>query len=171
MTIDLLNMKKLLLLFVAVLGMTACATWKNVPQRLDKLVDETAQTSSSYTDNDWETSKQRYQSLISEYAEHEDDYTDEQKSLVMKDIGRYHALLAVHSMSDAITFLRTMIHILPSYLKGILEVIRENKDALVDVLKEFLKELLSSWDVLKDILNDGLDFSQFFSDEFGALEE
>ena len=163
-------MKKFLLMLVAVLCVTACATWKNVPQRLDKFVDETEQTSSRYSDNDWETSKQRYQALISEYAEHEDEYTDDQKALVMEDIGRYHALLAVHSMTDAITFLRTMIHILPSYLKGILEVIRENKDALVDVLKELLKELLGSWDVLKDILIDGSDFLQLFSDEVGAFE-
>ena len=163
-------MKKLLMMIVAVLCMTACATWKNVPQRLDKLVDETEQTSSSYTTDDWETSKQRYQALISEYAEHEDDFTDEQKSLVMKDIGRYHALLATHSMSDAITFLRTMIRILPSYLQGILEVIKENKDAFVDVLKEFLKEILKSWDVLMDILKESSDVFQSFSDEVGAFE-
>lgn len=164
-------MKQLLMMLVAVLCMTACATWKNVPQRLDKLVDETAKTSSSYSNDDWETSKQRYQALISEYAEHEDDYTDEQKALVMKDIGRYHAMLAVHSMSDAITFLRTMIRILPSYLQGILEVIKENKDAFVDVLKEFLKELLGSWDVLMDIIKEGSDVFQFLPDEVGAFEE
>ena len=164
-------MKKFFLLLVTVLCMTACATWKNVAQRLDKLVDETAKTSSSYSNDDWETSKQRYQALISEYAEHEDDYTDEQKALVMKDIGRYHAMLAVHSMSDAITFLRTMIRILPSYLQGILEVIKENKDAFVDVLKEFLKELLGSWDVLMDIIKEGSDVFQFLPDEVGAFEE
>lgn len=162
-------MKKLVLL-VAVLSMTACATWKNVPERLDKFVGETEDVSSGYTQDDWQVSKQQYEALISEYSEHEDEYTPEQKALVMKDIGRYHSMLIVNSLRDAWDFLKTMIQILPSYWEGVKEVfmefIREKKSDISDVVRTLIdpdginnriKSLVEDWDNLLDSVSDEIE--------------
>lgn len=162
-------MKKLVLL-LAVLSMTACATWKNVPERLDKFVGETEDVSSGYSQDDWQVSKQQYQALISEYSEHEDEYTVEQKALVMKDIGRYHSMLIVNSLRDAWEFLKTMIQILPSYWEGVKEVfmefIREKKSDISDVVRTLIdpdginnriKSLVQDWDNLLDSVSDEIE--------------
>ena len=162
-------MKKLVLL-LAVLSMTACATWKNVPERLDKFVGETEDVSSGYSQDDWQVSKQQYQALISEYSEHEDEYTVEQKALVMKDIGRYHSMLIVNSLRDAWEFLKTMIQILPSYWEGVKEVfiefIQEKKSDISDVVRTLIdpdginskiKSLVEDWDNLLDSVSDEIE--------------
>ena len=162
-------MKKLVLL-LAVLSMTACATWKNVPERLDKFVGETEDVSSGYSQDDWQVSKQQYEALISEYSEHEDEYTVEQKALVMKDIGRYHSMLIVNSLRDAWEFLKTMIQILPSYWEGVKEVfkefIQEKKSDISDVVRTLIdpdginnriKGLVEDWDNLLDSVSDEIE--------------
>ena len=150
-------------LFLALLSVTACATWKNVPERLDKFVGETEESSSDYSNGDWQKSKEQYQALISEYSEHEDEYTAEQKALVMKDIGRYHSLLIINSLQDAWDFLKTMIQILPSYWEGVKEVFKEfleeKKRDISDIVRILIdpdgisgsiKSLVDDWDALLD---------------------
>lgn len=167
-------MKKLLLL-LAMLSLTACATWKSVPKQLDKFVEETEMSSPGYSKDDWQVSKQQYQALISEYSEHENEYSPEERALVMKDIGRYHSLLIVNSLRDAWDFLKTMIQILPSYWEGVKEVFKEfldeKKKDVSDILRMLvdpngvggsIKSLIEDWD---GMLND-------FSEEIeSALEE
>ena len=154
---------KRLLLFLALLSMSACATWKSVPKQLDKFVDEAENTSSGYSKSEWQQSKEEYQALISEYSEHEDEYTPEERAQVMKDIGRYHSLLIVNSLRDAWDFLKTMIQILPSYWEGVKEVFKEfleeKKRDISDIVKTLvdpegisgsIKSLVEDWDALLD---------------------
>ena len=156
-------MKKFLLMIVAVLCVTACATWKNVPERLDKFVGETEESSPNYSRGDWQKSKEQYQALISEYSEHEDEYTPEQKALVMKDIGRYHSMLIINSLQDAWDFLKTMVQILPSYWEGVKEVFKEfleeKKRDISDIVRILIdpdgisgsiRSLVDDWDALLD---------------------
>ena len=161
-----------LLLFLALLSVTACATWKNVPKRLDKFGDEAENTSPGYSKEDWQQSKQQYQELISEYSEHEDEYTPEERSQVMKDIGRYHSLLIVNSLRDAWEFLKTMIQILPSYWEGVKEVFKEfleeKKRDISDIVKTLvdpegisksLEDLVGEWDAFLEGFSDKLDLA------------
>ena len=162
-------MKKLVLI-LAVLSMTACATWKNVPERLDEFVDKTEETAPDYSQSDWQVSKQQYEALISEYSDHEVEYTTEQKALVMKDIGRYHSLLIVNSLRDAIDFLKTMIKILPSYWEGVKEVfmefLQEKKRDISDLVRSLIdpegisgtvKGLADEWDNLLDGVSEEIE--------------
>ena len=162
-------MKKALLV-LAVLSLTGCATWKNVPVRLDNFVEKAEKTAPEFSSNDWQDSKQQYQDLISEYSEHEEEYTQEQKNLVMKDIGRYHALLIVHSLRDAWDFLKTMIQILPSYWEGVKEVFKEflddKKQDISDVVRTLIdpeginksiKGLVEGWDDLLDSVSEEIE--------------
>ena len=131
-------MKHISLFAVALLLVTACATWRNVPDRLDDFVDKAEKTSSKYSPEDWKESKAKYEELINLYAEHEDQYTLEEKARVMKDIGRYHALLVVNGINEAAAYVETLKKILPSYLEGINEVIDENKGGVIDLIKGVL---------------------------------
>ena len=162
-------MKKLVLI-LAMLSMTACATWKNVPERLDKFVDKTEDSASDYSQDEWQASKQQYEELISEYSEHEDEYTTEQKALVMKDIGRYHSMLIVNSLRDAIDFLKTMIKILPSYWEGVKEVFMEffqqKKQDVSDLVRSLIdpegisgtiRGLVEDWDNLLDNVSEEIE--------------
>ena len=154
---------KRILLFFMLLSMSACATWKNVPERLDKFVGEAEEKVSGYSQSDWEQSKQTYQEMISEFSEHEDEYTQEEKGVVMKAIGRYHGLLIVHSLRDAWAFLKTMIQILPDYWEGVKEVFKEfladKKQEISDLVNTLIdpeginttiKGLVDDWDNLLD---------------------
>ena len=162
-------MKKFLL-FLAMLSVTACATWKNIPEKLDKFVDEAENTSSGYSKGDWQASKEQYQVLISEYSEHENEFTTEQKAQVMKDIGRYHSLLIVHSLRDAWDFLKTMIQILPSYWEGVKEVFKEfietKKQDITDIVRTLIdpeginksiEGLVEGWDELLDGVSEEIE--------------
>lgn len=162
--------KHLILLLFVLLSATACATWKNVPERLDRFVGNAEKTAPSYTNGDWQKSKQQYQELISEYSEHEDEYTPEQKAQVMKDIGRYHSLLIVHSLSDAWAFLKTMIQILPSYWEGVKEVFKEfiqdKKQDISEIVQllfgpegisKSLQGIVDDWGALMDDVSDEIE--------------
>lgn len=167
-------MKKLLLL-LTVLSISACSTWKNVPERLDKFVSETESESSDYSQSDWQVSKQKYETLISEYSEHENEYTPQQKALVMKDIGRYHSMLLVNNLRDALDFLKTMIQILPSYWEGVKEVIMEFIQERKSDISDFVRILLGPEgfvDRINGLVNDWDSLMDEVSDEIeSALEE
>lgn len=155
-------MKRILFFFI-LLTMTSCATWKNVPERLDKFVAEAEENVSNYSESDWEQSKQAYQNMISDYSEHKEEYTPEERGVVMKAIGRYHGLLIVHSLRDAWEFLKTMVRILPDYWEGVKEVFREflsdKKQEISDLVNTLIdpeginttiKGLVDDWDNLLD---------------------
>ena len=159
-------MRHFTLLATFLLLVTACATWRNVPDRLDDFVDKAENTSSKYSPEDWKESKAKYEELINLYAEHEDQYTTEEKARVMKDIGRYHALLVVNGINEAAAFVETMKKILPSYLEGINEVINENKGGVTELIKGILnpegldqavRGLLDELEGLAEEVSEGVD--------------
>ena len=163
-------MKKLF--FLALLSLTACATWKSVPEKLDKFVEETEESASDYSKGDWQASKEQYQALISEYSEHEDEYTPEEKAMVMKSIGRYHGLLLVNSLRDAWEFLKTMIQILPSYWEGVKavfeEFLKERKQDVFDIIQalidpneisDSIQGVVEDWDGLLTDFSDLIEFA------------
>ena len=161
---------KRLLLFMALLSVTACATWKNVPERLDKFVGKAEKTSPDYSNGDWEKSKQEYEALISEYSEHEDEYTAEQKALVMKDIGRYHSLLIVHSLSDAWAFLKKMIQILPSYWEGVKEIFKEFVEDKKQDISDIVNILIGPDGIGKSIQGLAEDWDAFINGVSDEIE-
>lgn len=157
---------------MALLSVTACATWKSVPEKLDEFVEETEKNVSGYSTGDWQASKEQFQALISEYSEHEDEYTPEEKAMVMKSIGRYHSMLIVNSLRDAWEFLKTMIQILPSYWEGVQEVFKEfldeKKQDVSDIVRMLVdpdgvsgryKGLVEGWDSLLIDFSDVIDFA------------
>lgn len=123
---------------LAVLTLLSCSTWKKVPDKMDAFVGNAEVSASEYTAEDWAQSKEEYQALINEFSEHEDQYTPEEKARVMKDIGRYHALLVVNGINEAASFVENLKKILPEYLNGINEVVNENKGGVSDLIKGIL---------------------------------
>ena len=126
------------LLLLVMLTFISCSTWRKVPDKMDAFVGNAEVSASKYTAEDWAKSKEEYQALINEFSEHEDQYTDEEKARVMKDIGRYHALMVVNGLNEAASFVQTIKQILPEYLNGINEVINENKGGVSDMIKGIL---------------------------------
>ena len=110
---------------LVLLSIVSCTTWRNVPDRLDEFVDKAQKSSSKYSPEDWQKNTAEFKELINIYAEHRDQYTPEETARVMKDIGRYHALLVVHGISEAI---------LPSILEGINENMGEAVICFDDIL-------------------------------------
>lgn len=151
-------------LIAAVLMMTACNTWKSVPDRMDRFVANAEEKSSTYSAEDWEKSKADYQALISEFSEHEDQYSSEEKVRVMKDIGRYHALLVVNGLNEAASYLNTLKQILPSYLDGIGEVVNENKEGVLGMIRDILSPS-GIGESLKDLMEDIDDLAEDASEE------
>ena len=155
-----------LLLFIAILSVTACSTWRSVPDRLDEFVEEAEMSATNYSKADWQESKQRYEALISEFAEHEDEYSQEEKARVMKDIGRYHALMLVNGLNDAAEYIKTMKQILPSYLDGVGEILKESKGDISDIVKSLIdpegldksvKGLAEDWNSLLEDLSSEIE--------------
>lgn len=126
------------LTLLVMLTIISCSTWRKVPDKMDVFVGKAEASASKYTAEDWAKSKEEYQALINEFSEHEDQYTDEEKARVMKDIGRYHALLVVNGINEAASFVQTLKQILPEYLNGINEVINESKGGVSDLIRDIL---------------------------------
>ena len=127
-----------LLSLLIVLSVVSCSSWRTVPDKMDAFVENVAYSASEYSVEEWAKSKEDYLALIYEYSEHEDQYTQEEKTRVVKDIGRYHALLLAHSVKEATSFIKTLKIILPSYLEGFKDVIKKNKGGVSDWIKDIL---------------------------------
>ena len=119
-------------------ALLSCSTWRSVPDKMDAFVGKAEVSASKYTAEEWAKSKEEYQALINEFSEHEDQYTDEEKARVMKDIGRYHALMVVNGINEAASYLETLKKILPEYINGINEVIYESKGDVSGIIKGVL---------------------------------
>lgn len=152
-------MKHVFLLLVTVAMTAACFPWKSVPDRLDSFVKDAETSFREYTEEDWQNSRTEYQKLIDEYNKHKDQYTREQKSRVIKDIGRYHALMLMSGFEEAVSAVNSIKEALPSYIKGVGEVIKESKGEIKDLLESILgteKSLENVTDSLENLL-EGLD--------------
>lgn len=156
--------------FAFLVIVSACSTWRNVPEEMDVFVKKTESAAPDFSLSDWEQSEQVYKSLIEEYREHEDDYTTEEKSQMMSAIGRYHALKIVYGVNETAEILKSLKQIVPSYLKGVDEVIKEegsNLSGLLrsildpteikEVLQDFSGDLESLLEEVSDSLNTVLD--------------
>lgn len=163
-------MKHIVLLFASLVCITACNSWKSVPDKLDTLVTKAEQSSAKYSEKDWEKNKQTYQELIDEYYEHRDLYPLEQRISVVKSIGRYHALLLVNGIEESASLLNSIKEIIPSYLNGIDEVVKENGSGILDRLRGLFDsgEVEDAIETLTDDLEDLIDdFSETMEDSLG----
>ena len=134
-------MKKYLFIFVlAVFCLTSCEPWKKVPEKIDSFVGNAEVSAKQYSADDWAQSKAEYQELIDLYTENKDKYTNEQKAMVVKAIGRYHALLVVNGINEAASLIQSLKDIAPAYLKGIDEVVNENTGGLKGLVQGLLQD-------------------------------
>lgn len=176
-------MKHNYILCLAILCLfTACSTWRNVPEEMDTFVKKTESSAADYSRSDWEQSEIEYKALIEEYRLHEDDYTAEEKAQVMKSIGRYHALKLVYGVNETAGIIKSIKEIIPSYLKGVDEVVKEEGSGLSSLLKSILdptdiKEafdgLSSDLETLLEEVSDSLEtiFDNFEGDIDDLLDE
>ena len=168
-------------ILIVLLLAVSCSTWRKVPDKMDAFVGNAEVSASKYSAEDWAKSKEEYQALINEYSEHEDQYTPEEKARVMKDIGRYHALLVVNGINEAASYVETLKKILPSYLEGINEVINENKGGVTNLIKGILnpegldqsvRELVDELNSLGEEISAGVEEGlEGYEDIYEELEE
>ena len=163
-------MKRLFILLSSLALVTACATWKNLPDRLDDFVDEAELASAKYSAEDWQASRDAYEELIAEYAEHEDQYTQEQKNRVMRDMGRYHALLVVNGIHETTSFIKNLKSILPSYLEGVSDVVKENKEGVRDMFRDIF-DVSGIKESIEGLMDDIDDLIEDAGEELDQLEE
>ena len=163
-------MKRICFYLVALFVVTACATWQNLPNRIESFVDKAEANADYYTTEDWQESNAEFEALISEFHEYIDNYSDEEKDRVMKDIGRYHALTIVNGIKDASDFIKFLKDEMPSYLEGINEVVGEEKGGVIESLKQILgpSDILDSVEELMKSINE---FAEEAEDELGGMVE
>ena len=103
---------------------------------------------------------------MEEYRLHEDDFTPEEKAQVIKAIGRYQALRVVYGVNEAAGVIKSIKEIIPSYINGVDEVIKEEGSGLSGLLrsildptdiKDALEGLSSDFESLLEEVSDSLE--------------
>ena len=153
-------MKKIVLLFVsALLVLSSCNGWKQVPNRLEKLVDKIEARGDDFSEEDWNKVSAEYDEIIQQYSDHQDKYTLDESKRVVKAVGRYHALVIKRGFKNAASFVNDIISNAPAYLEGLgdaieeteedaKEAIEEGAEGVVDKISEGVENILDKLDNL-----------------------
>lgn len=142
-------MKRLFLIFVAIVSLCSFSK-RSIPVRMDNFVNEVEQNGDRYSAADWEKSTAEFEKLMDEYRNSEKDFSEEEKSMAIRAMGRYHALLLKHGFVKSRDYIRSLGKILPEYLEGFTSQIskgsgelRESFGSMIDTtaLKASLEKL------------------------------
>lgn len=107
---------KKLLLAIAILSITACASPQS--SRLDEYVKEVESSSQNWTEEDWEMSLEQYDKLLEEYQRNYDSYTPAERDSIDQAIGRYNGLIIKRGIDEAGSVLKEFGERLPSLIEG-----------------------------------------------------
>lgn len=129
---------KTLMLAAILIAAVSCATTKTVPQKLDDFVDDAEIHSGNYTMDDWKKSGKEYEALVMEYLEQPDKYSEDEKMLATRAMGRYHALVLKSGLEGASSLLKGIGKILPEYIEGLSEGIKEGSVGLEGLFRDIL---------------------------------
>lgn len=125
-----MSMNKLLLIGTLAGMMLAGFTFRSIPQKLDKFTKEAEEKSESYTSRDWEKSISEYDALTEEYFSSKKNYSPEERQMATRAMGRYHALLISHGISEGALKIKQFFNFIPEYLNGFKEGFKTTVDSL-----------------------------------------
>ena len=128
------GMKKIGIVVLACALFAGCST-KSLPQKLDEFVDNAELKSDSYTSADWEKSIAAYEELANQYSSTDESYTDAERQMAKRAMGRYYALLLKKGISEGAAYLKEFSKMLPDYLKGFTEGLKEDSGNLREQLE------------------------------------
>lgn len=152
-------MKKFLVVVFALLSVISCASYKSIPEEIDSFVDKAEIKAPSYNKSDWETSKAEYEALIDQFTDNFSKFTDDQKALATNAMGRYHALLVKNGLVESAGVLGMIKNLLPSYIEGITDAIKDNEQEIISTLSGIL-----------DLKNIGCSINDLGNELGGLLE-
>lgn len=148
------------LLVVSLFFLSSCASWKNVPEKLDKFVKETETSAKDFSEEEWEKNNAEYEEMVEMYNENKDKYSREEQRMAVRAMARYHALLVLNGIKDAASIVNDMKQLVPAYLKGISDAINETSSEIVGAaselfdVSEFEEDLTDLSDDILDLVND-----------------
>ena len=126
------------ILIAASIALLSCNGWKQVPDKMELLVNRIEQDCGGYTPDDWERVREEYSDLMKTYRKDKEKYTAEEKSRIAKAVGRYRGLMIKQGLNDA----ATMINGIPDYLDGITRVIDDPEDNPIDAIEDGVDNLI-----------------------------
>ena len=135
--------RALFILIAASMMLLSCSDWKQVPDKLESLVDRVEQESGSFSENEWDDVKAEYYSLMNTYSEKRDKYSAEENRRVAKAAGKYQGLLLRRKLKDAGSLLDDIIATAPEYLEGLGDVLSETEDNVLEDVENGIEGLIN----------------------------
>lgn len=133
---------KVFLIVAALLVLSSCNNWKQVPSRLERLVDKIEERGDDFSESNWEKVRAEYYDIMDQYYEYRDKYSSEDSNRVLKAAGRYHALMLKRGFKDAASYINGIISNAPAYLEGIGEALEETEDDTLDAIEEGVENVV-----------------------------
>ena len=121
-------MKRIILLAIAAVLMTACAF--SLPGKFTELADKIIAKGADYSPEQWEKSNAQFEKLVQEYKEKFDSFSADEKKEINAAIGKYLATALKYGVSDGL-----------KQIDGILNSIPTAVNSAAEGAKSFLEEL------------------------------
>ena len=156
-------MKRTIVFLFLPIFLVSCSGWKNVPDRLESLVNDIELNSKSFEDAEWDQAAAEYHRLMDIYYEHKDGYSSDERVRIQRAVGKYCALLFVNGIriKELSSTVDKLFSSAPAYLEGIYEVMKSQSsqwpEALdFSVLEQSIEALGDDVDSLFNKLSEGV---------------
>ena len=144
-------MKRLLILMMAALiTLSSCSGWKQVPGNLEKLVEKIEKSGDDFSEKNWDKVRSEYYRLMDQYYEHKEQYSIEDSARIVKAAGKYHALMLKRGFKDAANYVNGLINNIPDYIDGISDGLEDSGEDVLDDLEDNVEDIV-------DKVEEGLD--------------
>ena len=105
-------MKKIILLAIAALLMTACAF--TLPGQFTELADKAATKGADWSPKQWEKANAQFEQLVKRYEENYKKYDSDAKKQINAAIGKYMAAAIKCGVSDGLKQVREILNAIPT---------------------------------------------------------
>lgn len=124
----LITMKRILLLVLAAVLMTACGF--SLPAKMTRLADKVSSKGADFTPDQWQKTNAQFEKLVQQYVDKYDKFNNDEKKEINAAIGKYTAAALKCGVNDAV-----------KQINSILKGIPDSVNAALEGAREFLEEL------------------------------
>ena len=159
-------MRKFLLLIAASTMLLSCSSgWKQVPDKLEKLVNKVELKAESFTSADWDSIKEEYSDLMDTFNDNIRKYTSAETKRVRRASGKFNGLVLRNGIRNAGSILNDIIDSAPDYLDGLGEALDRTGDSALDAIDYLEDDIDTIGEGLEDLGDDLEDIAERVGDK------
>lgn len=117
------NKLKILACALAAIVITGCGTSSSgeLPEKLQKFMDQTEKELDSCTDEQWQEAEKKFDQLIDKYSQNLDKMTEEQRKEIERAISQFDGMKLRRSLKDAADKAQKALENAPEKIDGFID--------------------------------------------------